>query len=70
MFDPFVLMFIVVVTGVIFGKVKFGKFSFGTSGALFTGLVVGYFVYKYGLSIVDQGPGTPGFEAATKMMKN
>jgi putative transport protein len=45
--DPFVLMFITVVTGLILGKVKFGKFNFGISGTLFTGLIIGWFIYRF-----------------------
>ncbi|WP_129595718.1 hypothetical protein [Anaerophilus nitritogenes] len=45
--SPYILMFIAVVTGLLFGKIKFGKFNFGISGALFTGLVIGWGVLKY-----------------------
>lgn len=45
--NPFVLMFLAVFTGMMFGKVKFGKFNFGVSGTLFTGLLVGWLVVKY-----------------------
>lgn len=45
--NPFVLMFIAVFTGMLFGKIKFGKFSFGVSGTLFTGLVIGWGVVKF-----------------------
>jgi putative transport protein len=40
-------MFIAVFTGMLFGRVKFGKFSFGVSGTLFTGLVIGWGVVKF-----------------------
>ncbi|MDO7206436.1 hypothetical protein Q5M85_22400 [Paraclostridium bifermentans] len=40
--SQFMLMFIAIVTGLIFGKLKFGKFKFGISGALFTGLIIGW----------------------------
>lgn len=49
--NPFVLMFISVISGLLFGKIKFGKFNFGTSGTLFTGLLIGWAVYKYGCHI-------------------
>lgn len=51
--NPFVLMFIAVFTGMLFGKIKFGKFSFGVSGTLFTGLVIGWFVVKFANQFVD-----------------
>jgi len=48
--NPFVLMFFAVLTGMIFGKVRFGKFNFGVSGTLFTGLIIGWAVVKYAKS--------------------
>jgi putative transport protein len=45
--NPFVLMFITILSGMLFGKLQFGKFSFGISGCLFTGLIVGWGVLKY-----------------------
>ncbi len=51
--NPFVLMFITVITGMLFGKVKIGKFNFGVSGTLFTGLVIGWLVVKYTNSISE-----------------
>ncbi len=51
--NPFVLMFVAVLTGMLFGKVKFGKFNFGVSGALFTGLVVGWAVVKYSKGFIE-----------------
>ncbi len=51
--NPFVLMFISVFTGMLFGKVKFGKFNFGVSGTLFTGLFFGWLVVKYAKTFVE-----------------
>ena len=45
--NPFVLMFVTVALGLLFGKIKFGKFSFGTSGAMFVGLAIGFVVYGF-----------------------
>ncbi|WP_053955569.1 hypothetical protein [Inediibacterium massiliense] len=47
MMSPYILMFIAVFTGLLFGKIKFGKFNFGISGTLFTGLVIGWWVLGY-----------------------
>ncbi|WP_326498391.1 aspartate-alanine antiporter-like transporter [Clostridium brassicae] len=68
--NPFTLMFVTVFTGLIFGRIKFGRFSFGDSGSLFTGLVVGWGVYAYGNKIITSGKATPGFKAAQDMMKS
>ncbi len=66
--SPFMLMFFAIGTGLLFGKLKFGKFSFGSSGALFTGLALGWIMYRFGESILEKGEGAAGYEAAKKMM--
>ncbi len=53
MSNSFVLMFITVVAGLLFGKVKFGKFSFGVSGTLFSGILVGWFIERMSLDIIS-----------------
>jgi putative transport protein len=50
--SPFTLMFLTIVTGMLFGKIKFGKFSFGVSGTLFSGLIIGCVVMKYANALV------------------
>jgi len=65
--DPFVLMFITVFTGLLFGRIKFGKFSFGTSGALFTGLALGWFVYGFASSVPD---GDKAYKSAQKLLSS
>jgi len=44
--NPFILMMITVFLGMLFGKIKFGKFTFGVSGCLFVGLIIGWWVYR------------------------
>lgn len=69
MLNPFVLMFITITLGLLFGKIKFGKFSFGTSGALFVGLAVGWGVYGFAQKIYEAGDETTaGFKAAAQIM--
>lgn len=63
--NPFVLMFVAVFTGMIFGKVKFGKFNFGVSGTLFTGLLFGWIVVKYANGFSE---GDPLFKSATSFL--
>lgn len=65
LFNPFVLMFVTIALGLLFGKIKFGKFSFGASGALFVGLVIGWIVYKYANGAYESGDeSAAGFAAA------
>jgi putative transport protein len=68
--NPFVLMFTAVIAGILFGKIRFGRFSFGISGTLFTGLLIGWLVFRLGERILEQGEGVDGFKAADTMMAN
>lgn len=45
--NPFVLMCAAIITGLAFGRIKLGRFDFGSSGALFTGMIIGWGVVKY-----------------------
>lgn len=70
MLNPFVLMFITIAVGLLFGKIKFGKFSFGTSGALFVGLLIGWLIYKYANGIYTAGDEeAAGYAAAAKIFE-
>lgn len=64
--NPFILMFIAVFTGMLFGKIKFGKFNFGVSGTLFTGLLIGWWALGMAKGI---GEGEAGFKAASSLIK-
>lgn len=68
--SPFVLMFITITLGLMFGKIKFGKFNFGTSGALFVGLAIGWAVYGYAKKIYALGDSAAGFKAAKQIMES
>lgn len=56
--NPFVLMFFTIALGLLFGKIKFARFSFGTSGALFVGLAVGWMVYGLAQKVYSIGDKT------------
>ncbi len=65
--NPFVLMTATVFLGMLFGKIRFGKFTFGVSGCLFIGLVIGWWVYR----LASTFPKTePGYNAALQLIKN
>lgn len=65
--NPFVLMLITVFLGTLFGKIKFGKFTFGVSGCLFVGLVIGWRVYR----LASTFPKTEiGYNAATQLIED
>lgn len=69
MLNPFILMFVTVVIGLLFGKIKFGKFSFGFSGTLFAGLAVGWMAYGFARKIYDSGDNdAAGMKAATQII--
>jgi putative transport protein len=64
--DPFILMFVTVASGLMFGKIKFGKFNFGTSGALFTGLPIGWFMMNLAKGI---GEDDKAYKSASSLVK-
>ncbi len=65
--NPFVLMMITVFLGMFFGKIKFGKFTFGVSGCLFVGLVIGWWAYR----LASTFPKTEsGYKEALELIKN
>ncbi len=53
--SPFVLLFLAVFLGLLFGKIKIGQFKFGFSGALFAGIALGWSVLTYAKGIVSSG---------------
>ena len=65
--NPFVLMFISVVLGLLFGRIRFGKFNFGISGTLFSGLLLGWGVLKMARGIDE---GDAGFKSASKLISS
>lgn len=68
--NPFVLMFATTCLGLLFGKIKFGKFSFGSSGGLFVGLAIGWLVYGFAQKIYQAGDSTAaGWKAAVQIME-
>ncbi len=68
MLNPYILMFVAVFTGFLFGKIKFGKFNFGVSGTLFTGLVLGWLALGYAKG-VPQDAAEASLKAAEKSIK-
>ncbi|QXM07246.1 hypothetical protein [Crassaminicella indica] len=64
--NPFILMFISVFIGMLFGKIKFGKFNFGVSGTLFAGLLIGWWVLGYAKGFAE---GDAGYSSAQKLIK-
>jgi putative transport protein len=65
--NPFVLMMITVFLGMLFGKIKFGKFTIGVSGCLFVGLVIGWWVYR----LASTFPKTEsGYKEALQLIKS
>jgi len=45
--DPLILMILAVFIGMLFGRIKIYKFSFGVSGTLFSGLFVGWIAIRH-----------------------
>ena len=69
--NPFILLFITAGLGLLFGKIQFGKFNFGSSGALFVGLLVGWGAYTLAQRIYETGDeNAAGMSAATQIMES
>ncbi len=68
--DPFILMFFTVSTGLLLGIIKIKRFNLGVSGTLFTGLLIGWAVYRYGMNIIGEGRISPGYDTAVRMVEN
>lgn len=45
--NPVILMIISVFFGMLFGNIKFGRFSFSTSGSMFIGIFLGWAIVNY-----------------------
>lgn len=65
--SPYILMFVAVFTGLLLGNVKVGRFNLGASGCLFTGLIIGWGVYRYAINISE---GEKGYKAAQSMISS
>ncbi len=68
--NSFILMFLAVVSGLLFGKIKFGKFSFGVSGALFTGIIVGWFIERMSIDIISKADSSEKMLAQANALLN
>lgn len=65
--NPFVLMMITVFLGMLFGRIKFGKFTFGVSGCLFVGLIIGWWVYRLASTLPKTAS---GYKEALQVIKS
>lgn len=63
--NQFVLLFAAAFLGLAFGKIKIGKFSFGLSGTLFSGLLLGWAAVSFARSI---GKSDALYKAAQKVV--
>ena len=64
--NPFVLMMLTVFLGMFFGKIRFGKFTFGISGCLFVGLVIGWWIYRFANTFSNTAP---SYHTALQLIK-
>lgn len=64
-FSPFVLIFVTIFLGMMFGNIKIKNFSFGGAGPLFVGLAIGWAVLTYAHNITE---GSKDYAAAQKFI--
>lgn len=68
--SPLFLLFVASASGAVIGRINWGRFNLGASSALFTGLVVGYFAYRYGENILSLGESAVGYAKADALINN
>lgn len=68
--SPLFLLFVASALGAAIGKINWGRFNLGASSALFTGLIFGYYAYRYGESILALGEGADGYASADALINN
>jgi AspT/YidE/YbjL antiporter-like protein len=56
--NPLLVLFLVVASGYLFGRIRMGGFSLGVAGVLFTGIAVGAVDPRLGLVLFLAGIGT------------
>ena len=69
MLNPFVILLVTALLGLLVGNIKFGKMRIGSSGTLFVGLGVGWLIYRYSLWITAQGPQNPAYKSAQEILE-
>lgn len=70
LFNPYVLISLTVVTGLLFGRLSFRHITFGLSGCLITGIPIGWGVWLLAQRIISQGESSGYYQAVTKLLDN
>lgn len=65
--NPFVLVLVSVIGGMLLGKIKLGRFSLGVSGTLFSGLLIGWWAVGYAGRLKLR---EPGHKAAEELLRS
>lgn len=64
--NPFILLSLTAFTGMLLGRVRLGRFRLGGSGALFTGLFIGWKILGYAMGV---GEGEKAYKAASSVVE-
>ncbi len=70
LFNPYVLISLTVVTGLLFGKLNFRHITFGQSGCLITGIPIGWGIWLLAQRIISQGEGSEYYQLVSKFLDN
>lgn len=57
--NPFFLIFIAIISGILIGKIEVYRCKLGSSGSLFTGLIIGWYVYEKYIVPYESSPDSP-----------
>lgn len=66
--NPFILLFLTIILGLLAGRVKLAKFRLGSSGALFVGLLFGYLAIKTAAGLSGRTDISSGLSAAAEKL--
>lgn len=70
LFNPYVLISLTVVTGLLFGRLNFKHITFGLSGCLITGIPIGWGIWLLGQRIISQGESSEYYQLVSKLLDN
>lgn len=65
--NQFFLMFLAIATGLLIGKIKIKSFSLGVSGAIFTGIIIGFIATNWAHGVQE---GAVGFSDAKRILSS
>lgn len=70
LFNPYALISLAVVTGLLFGKLNYKHITFGQSGCLIAGIPIGWGIWLFAQNIISQGESSEYYQLASNLLSN